>query len=196
LFPALNDGFPVVVRNTLQEKAMSETAEQYNKRFAGYVHGRDPLQMQREAPTTIMTLIKDLSSEELARRPRDNKWSIVEILAHLAEDELTSTWRYRQMIEHDGITLEGFDQDLWAELGRYSAWSASEALQMFRLLREANLRMLASLRPEQWERTGNHSERGKLTVRDLARHMAAHDINHIKQIEELVRSTASGRSTG
>lgn len=104
----------------------------------------------------------------------------------MAEDELSSSWRYRQMIEHDQVTLEGFDQELWARLGKYETWNATEALEMFRLLREANLRMLDALTPEQWQRSGNHVERRKLTVRELVRHMAAHDINHIEQIEKVL----------
>jgi DinB family protein len=58
---------------------------------------------------------------------------------------------------------------------------------MFRLLREANLRLLTRLTPKEWQCEGNHEERGRMTVRDLARHMVAHDINHILQIERLLR---------
>ena len=65
----------------------------------------------------------------------------------MAEDELSSSWRYRQMIEHDGPTLLGFDQDEWARLGDYNAWNARDALEMFRLLRQANLRMFEKLTP-------------------------------------------------
>ena len=90
------------------------------------------------------------------------------------------------MIEHDGVVLYGFDQELWAQLGNYATWNARDALELFRLLREANLRMLHALLSEQWERSGGHVERGTLTVRELARHMAAHDINHTKQIEQLL----------
>lgn len=71
-------------------------------------------------------------------------------------------------------------QDLWAHLGEYRKWDASEALELFRLLREANLRMLACLLPTRWESSGQHAEGGRVTVSDLVRHMAAHDINHIK----------------
>ncbi len=165
---------------------MPETAEQYQQRLAEYTKGRDPLELQRATPARLYRLVDGLSPRQLTYRPAPDKWSIVEILAHMAEDELSSSWRYRQMIEHDGVTLEGFDQELWALLGKYETWSATEALEMFRLLREANLRMLNALTSEQWERSGNHVERGKLTVRELARHMAAHDINHIKQIENLL----------
>ena len=165
---------------------MPETAEQYRKRLAGYIEGEDPLRIQRETLGKLARLIDGVSAQRLGYRPTPDKWSIVEILAHLAEDEIASSWRYRQMIEHDGEALGGFDQELWARLGNYGTWNVSEALELFRLLREANLRMLGALLPEQWEHSGHHVERGKVTVRELARHMAAHDINHIKQIESLL----------
>jgi uncharacterized damage-inducible protein DinB len=165
---------------------MTETAGQYKTRLAGYTAGKDPIAMQREAPQMLASLIDGIAEAELTRRPAPGKWSVTEILAHLAEDELTSTWRYRQMLEHDGLELRGFDQDLWARVGDYASWKPQDALAMFRLLREANLRMFAHLTPEQWQRYGVHSERGKLTVRDLCRHMAAHDINHIEQVRRIL----------
>lgn len=165
---------------------MHETAEQYRNRLAGYIEGRDPLAIQQETPATLARLIDGVSDQQVRRRPSPDQWSIIEILAHLAEDELVTSWRYRQMIEHDGETLLGFDQDLWARLGNYATWKAGDALELFRLLREANLRMLSALLPEEWERSGNHVERGNLNVRELVRHMAAHDVNHLKQIERLL----------
>jgi len=166
----------------------TETKEQYAARFAGYVAGKDPLAMQSAAVDRIARLIDRVPTEKLRRRTNSNKWSVVEIIAHLAEDELTSSWRYRQMIESSGVTLMGFDQELWARLGDYTSWDVREALEMFQLLRAANLRMFERLTPEEWEREGNHAERGRMTVRDLARHMAAHDVNHILQIERLLAS--------
>lgn len=165
---------------------MPETAEQYRDRLASYVEGQDALNLQSEAPARLARLIEGVPEAKLKERPQPGRWSAVEILAHLAEDELTSSWRYRQMIEHDGETLLGFDQELWARLGNYQSWNARDALDMFRLLRDANVRMLRGLPAEEWNRSGNHAERGRLTVGELARHMAAHDVNHIKQIECLL----------
>src|SRR5262249_1627006 len=156
-----------------------ESAEQYKHRLAGYVEGKDFMIMQRESVGTLARLIDALPEKALRQRPGPRKWSVLEILAHLAEDELTASWRYRQMLEHSAVTLNGFDQDLWAGLGDYSTWSPGEALEMFRLLREANLRLLDRLTPAQWDCYGMHAERGRISVRELARHMAAHDTNHI-----------------
>jgi hypothetical protein len=157
-------------------------ATEYASRLLAYTAGKDPLAMQAEMPGILAELIRGVPRAKLAASPAPGKWAVGEILAHLAEDELTSSWRYRQMLEHEGIALAGFDQDLWAKLGNYPAWKPEESLEMFRLLRETNLRMLRTLSPEQWQRYGVHAERGKITVRDLARHMAGHDRNHLDQI--------------
>jgi hypothetical protein len=158
----------------------------YLSRLLAYTEGRDPIAMQSETPRLLAELIDGIHRQTLIARPSPTKWSVCEILAHLAEDELTSTWRYRQMIENPGVALSGFDQDLWAWLGDYNSWPPEDALQMFRLLRQANLRMLARLTPDQWERHGIHAERGPMTVRSLARYMAGHDRNHIDQIRGIL----------
>jgi uncharacterized damage-inducible protein DinB len=165
---------------------MSETTEEYKQRLAGYLDGKEPLSIQGKTPGELGRMIAEASPEQLTRRPEKRKWSVLEILVHLAEDELATSWRYRQIMEQEGVSLNGFDQDLWARLGNYGKWSAGDALELFRLLREANLRLLSDLSPDDWQRWGEHKERGRLTIADLARHMAGHDMNHIKQIERLL----------
>jgi hypothetical protein len=145
---------------------MVEAAEQYKAHLAAYVEGKDPVAMQSQAPRMLARLIDGVAETKLSLKPAPSKWSVTEILAHMAEDELSSTWRYRQMLEHDSPELLGFDQEMWARLGDYASWKAQEALEMFRLLREANLRMFTRLTPEQWQRYGVHAERGKLTVQE------------------------------
>ncbi|MGE5207563.1 MAG: DinB family protein [Chlamydiota bacterium] len=165
---------------------MPETAEEYKNRLAAYVEGKDPIAMQRQALHTIASLMEEAAPAKLKQPPAPEKWSVLQIIAHLAEDELASSWRYRQMLEHEGRELTAFDQDLWARLGDYKSWEPKDALAMFCLLRQANLRMFARLTPQQWERYGIHTERGKVTMRELCRHMAAHDINHIEQIRKIL----------
>jgi uncharacterized damage-inducible protein DinB len=165
---------------------MAETQQEYEARFESYIVGRDWMKMQRDAPGRIAAIVEGIAEEWLQRKPAPGKWSVGEILAHLAEDELSSSWRYRQMIEHDGDALQSFDQDLWARLADYAAWNPRDALTLYGLLREANVRLLDGLSQEQWECSGIHVERGRITVRQLARHMAAHDVNHIEQIKRLL----------
>jgi hypothetical protein len=158
----------------------------YGDKLEGYTKGKDPLAMQADAPGILAELIGGVPEPALRQRPTPGKWSVGEIIAHLAEDELTSSWRYRQMIENSGCALSAFSQDEWARLGDYASWRPADALQMFRLLREANLRMMSRLTDEEWNRFGVHAERGKISVRDLARHMAGHDMHHVEQVRAIL----------
>jgi hypothetical protein len=168
------------------EIATIKAAEEYKTRLAAYVKDKDPIAMQHEAPSTLARLIEGIPTERLKQSPAPGKWSVGAILAHLAEDEFVSSWRYRQMVENSGTNLPCFDQDEWARLSDYDSWEPREALEMFRLLREANLRMLTKLTPEEWQRFGMHSERGRMTVKDLAFQTAGHDINHIEQVRRIL----------
>jgi len=165
-----------------------ETAEQYKARILGLVEGKDALAVLRETPDQLAQLIAGIPADKLRQRPAPDRWSAAEILAHLSETEMGSSWRYRQMIEHDGTPLPSYDQDLWESLGEYSSRDAEKSLLLFRLLREANLQMLARLSPEQWQRHGMHAERGRMSVADLARQVAGHDINHIEQVRKVIAS--------
>jgi len=164
---------------------LPDSAE-YLSRIRDYAQGRDPLQLQEQTATMLAELVAGASDERLIMRPSKDKWSIAEILAHLAEDEISTAWRYRQMVEHNGIALAGFDQDMWARMGEYGSRAPRESLELFRLLRKANLQFLRKLAPEQWECFGIHAERGRITVKDLAAHMAGHDANHVEQIRKML----------
>src|SRR3954469_4974756 len=128
---------------------MPDTPE-YLAGIRQHLEGRDPMELQRQSMDVLAELVSNASGERLTARPSKDKWSVGEILAHLAEDEIATAWRYRQMVEHHGIDLAGFDQDLWARLGDYEARPPQDSLALFRLLREANLQFLEKLSDQQW----------------------------------------------
>ena len=169
---------------------MPDTSD-YLARIREHASGKDPLQAQGQTAKILAELIANIPHERLTKPPLPGKWSIAEILAHLAEDEIATAWRYRQMVEHNGIELCGFDQDMWAKIGNYAARDSQASLALFRLLRNANLEFLRGLSAEQWECFGIHVERGRITVRDLAAHMAGHDGNHLEQIRNILSSSGS-----
>lgn len=162
-----------------------EAAGAYKAKILSYQAGADFLALQAEAPNKLAFLIAGLSAVELAHRPAPEKWSIQEIVAHLADDELVGGYRLRMILSSPGTTIEAFDQDIWAQTGRYDKIDVRLSLEIFRLLRESNLRLLRSLSAEEWNLFGVHAERGVESIRDIAMYFAGHDINHFKQIEAI-----------
>ena len=163
-----------------------ETPLQYKTRILALMEGKEPIAVQAVTYRRVAALVHEASPDALRTRPAVDRWSVAEILAHVAEAEIVSTWRYRQMLEHNGCPLPGYGQDLWANLGQYASRDPRESLESFRLLRETNLHMFKRLSPEQWQCHGVHAERGPMTVRDLAAQIAGHDLNHVTQITSIL----------
>ncbi len=168
------------------EENMQETAQQYIQRILGHVEGQDPIKVQKTTAAKLHKLSQGLTPKQLRWQPELGKWSIAQILAHLADVEIVASWRMRSIIGSDGTTIQPFDQDVWASVFQYSKRDPKRSLEIFRLLRENNLAMLKALPPEAWERHGMHLERGKETIAHLARMFAGHDTNHVLQVERIV----------
>jgi hypothetical protein len=169
-----------------------KAADAYKARILSYQEGADFLVLQAAAPGKLASLIEGLSSEELSRRPAPDKWSIQELVAHLADDELVGGYRIRMILSAPGTEIQAFDQDVWSRTGRYDRTDVRLSLEMFSVLREANLALLDALRAEEWDLFGVHAERGVESIRDIAMYYAGHDLNHFKQIEA-IRSNAAGK---
>jgi hypothetical protein len=165
---------------------MRETPGEYIERMLGHVERRDPRNVQAATARKLERLIKGVPRSRLRKRPAPGKWSVVEILAHLADTEIVVGWRMRHILGAPGTPLQAFDQDAWAASGHYDTRDPRKSVEQFRILREANLALLKTLAPEQWKRHGLHAERGPETIEHIVRMMAGHDLNHTKQIERIL----------
>ena len=170
---------------------MQETPQQYTERILGFVSGKEPMEVQRETAKTLAKLINSLTEKQLSQRPESGKWSITEILAHLADSEMVLSWRMRLVICHNGAPMQAADQNVWAQTLHYAGQDPKVSLEIFRVLRENNLRMLGVLPKKLWENYGMHSEHGKQTLAHIVRMYAGHDLNHLAQVEKIARESGS-----
>jgi len=166
---------------------MPETPQEYTQRILSYTEGKDPLRVQRETPKKLAALIKGVDKKRLSKRPAPERWSIAEIIAHLADAEIVAGWRMRQILSTNGVPIQGFDQNTWAATFNYRRQDTRQSLETFRALREYNLAMLKSVPKSSWENYGMHQERGKETARHVLRMFAGHDVNHVLQVEKIVK---------
>jgi hypothetical protein len=165
---------------------VSETAQQYTQRILANAEGQDPIKVQSATDKKLERLIKGVTTAKLRKRPAPDKWSVAEILAHLADAEIVIGWRMRSILGAPGTSVQAFDQDAWATAGRYEKRDPRKSIELHRALREANLALLQSLSPEQWKHFGQHSERGQESIEHIVRMIAGHDVNHIHQIERIL----------
>jgi hypothetical protein len=166
---------------------MKETAQQYIERMLGYTAGgQDPVKLQAGTAKKLEKLIKGVPAAKLRKRPAPDKWSVQEILAHLADTEIVGGWRLRSILGSPGTPIQAFDQDAWVTAGHYDKRDPRLSVAQFRAVRDVNLALYKSLKPEQWKHHGMHSERGEETVEHIAKMFAGHDLNHLAQIERIL----------
>jgi uncharacterized damage-inducible protein DinB len=173
---------------TIKEPHMQETPQQYTRRILGHIEGKDPLKVQRQTPKKLAGLIRGLSRKQLTRKPAPGKWSINEIMAHLADAEIVVAWRLRHILGNNGDAIQAYDQNVWAETFDYAHRDAKESLEFFQVMRARNLAMLKALPKALWENYGMHQERGKESIAHIVRIYAGHDLNHLGQMEKIVES--------
>jgi hypothetical protein len=165
---------------------MQETSEQYKQKIYGYLAGRDPVKLQAAAPARLAKLLKGVTPGKARKRPAPGKWSIAEIVAHLADTEVAMGWRVRMVLSQPGAAIQPFDQDAWAAAMRYEKRDPRKSLEGFRGVRQVNVALLKSLTPEDWKKSAVHPERGEQTVRAIVEMTAGHDLNHFAQIERIL----------
>ena len=168
---------------------MQETPQAYIQRMQTYLVDKDPIRVQKATARKLATAIKGMDKKKLSKRPAPGKWSITEILAHLADAEMVASWRMRLILGQNGAPVHAFDQDVWATTFKYQKTNPKRSLETFRLLRENNLALLKSLPKELMENYGMHQERGKETIVHITRMFAGHDLNHLQQVEQIVKAS-------
>jgi hypothetical protein len=166
---------------------MPETAQQYTQRIMAHAQGEDPIKVQSSTNKKLERLVKGVSGAKLRKRPVPDKWSVAEILAHLADVEIVIGWRMRSILGKPGTAVQAYDQNAWVVSGHYEKRDARKSIEIHRCLREANLALLKSLSPEQWKHYGQHAERGQESIEYIVRMLAGHDLNHLQQIERILK---------
>lgn len=167
---------------------MQETPQQYRQRMLSNIEGRNTLRLLAATPRRLERLVQGSPLSALRRRPTPQRWSVAEIVSHLADCELARSFRIRLILGAPGTPLPTFDQDAWVVALHYDKRSIRRSIEEFRVLRRANLTLFRAMTFEQWKSRGIHAERGEETIEDLVRITAGHDVNHMRQIEAILKS--------
>lgn len=139
--------------------------------------------LYRDGYRAIVEAIHNVTEEEFDVRPGEGRWTIREIVHHLADSEMTAAIRLRRLLAEDRPAIRGDDQDQFARRLHYDRPHES-ALQAFRYAREATAQLLDALTEAEWLREGTHSELGAFSVEKWLEIYGPHAHRHARQIVE------------
>jgi hypothetical protein len=163
----------------------TEAAEQYVRKMMEVLGDRDPIALLDGAVARLRNEIARIPAAKCAIPEAAGKWSVTDVVRHLAETEIVYGYRIRMVLTQDTPDIQGFDQDNLASAIRYDGATIEDFLSVLDVLRRLNLKLYRALSEDQLHRFGVHSERGPESVRRQIRLCAAHDEVHLKQIQRI-----------
>ncbi len=157
---------------------------EYRERLLGLLGKDSPFEVLEATPARLASLVERMGEKGLGLRFAPGKWTGREVVAHLADVEIGTGFRIRQMVSETGHVIQPFDQDAWSRL--YQRLDAQTAVRSFTALRAWNLALYRVLPPEDLARIAMHPERGEESVETVIRMQAGHDRNHLAQLERIL----------
>lgn len=157
----------------------------YVELLVGLVGSGDPGRVQM-ATITDLAPLQDASEDQVRERPSFDEWSIIEVLGHLVDSEITAAYRYRAILSENEAVLPGYSQEKWVQALKYQQSSVQDLLDLFEPLRRSNISLWERSSPVERLRSGRHLERGIESFETLFKMQAGHDIIHLGQIFRLL----------
>ncbi len=143
---------------------------------------RDVLAALRDTPERIRAVVGGMHAADFARTYGDGKWTVGQLLTHLAQAEMIFGQRIRMALTTPGYVVQPFDQDTW--MAREANGAGSEAFDAYYALRRWNLLLYRSLSREERDRRFKHPERGEIDVENLLATLAGHELHHLAHLEQ------------
>jgi hypothetical protein len=130
----------------------------------------------------IAAAMTGAAGAELDYVPAPGKWSVRQILCHMADADIVAAARFRRVVAEETPPLSSYDQDAWGRNLDYTHRKTAPAMETFRQIRAWTHELLASIPESAFQRKGIHSERGEMTLLDLLAIYARHAEKHAEQM--------------
>jgi hypothetical protein len=140
-------------------------------------------------PVVLAYLLDETGAEIWDRRPDPERFTIREVVAHLADWEAISLRRLERIRAEKDPLLPDIDEGELAKRNDYAHVAVGNGLRSFQRSRTQLLKMLAQLEPSEWVRIAHHETRGRLNIQDLATIVLGHDNYHLRQVTEWIESS-------
>jgi hypothetical protein len=131
----------------------------------------------------IFKLVSPLTEEQMSYRYAPGKWSIKQIIGHMADHERIMMYRALRFSRKDPTPLPGYDQDILVAGSRFDEILGKDLVADFKNVRKATLSFISSLSAEQLQLKGVASK-FEITVGDVVKGTLGHELHHIKILQE------------
>jgi hypothetical protein len=155
----------------------------YYEKYVALVPGNDIVSTLDAQRLQMSQLFAARSERDGNFRYAADKWTVKEVLGHLADSERVFAYRALRIARADRTPLSGFEQDDYVRAGSFGDRSLADLADEFALVRGATSALFRSLGNEAWTRRGI-ANKNEVTVRALAFIIAGHELHHREILKE------------
>lgn len=137
----------------------------------------------------IAKLVEEFRQGAYDIRPDPKRFSMREVIAHLADWEPIFRERMKSALDSPGSAIEAYDEEERAIQKDYASTNPLEQVKVWETERRNTVDFLKSISKEDWKKTVEHPERGTLTIEDIAHTLVCHDLYHFDQLQEMLEAS-------
>ena len=137
-------------------------------------------------PALMAKMVEGMSAEQADLRPDPERFTIREIIAHLADWDGIFLYRMRRMVAEDCPMLPGYEPDDLARENNYAGSDPRAELEKWALVRKEMAEFVRGLSVEQMEKTADRPEMGRITLLEQAILIPLHDTYHLIQVQQIL----------
>lgn len=138
-----------------------------------------------KTPAALRAAIKGLSTQQIETPYRDGGWTVRQVVHHVPESHMNAYIRFKLGLTEDTPTIKPYMEDRWADTGDVQATPLEVSLTMLDSLHDRWVRLLRSLKPEEWKRQFNHPEMGAVPLEKSLALYAWHGPHHVAHVTQL-----------
>jgi hypothetical protein len=138
-----------------------------------------------QAPAALRAAVADLSAAQIETPYRDGGWTVRQVVHHVPESHMNAYIRFKLALTEDEPTIKPYMEDRWANTGDVEATPLEVSLALLDSLHERWVRLLRSLKPDDWKRTFRHPELGAVSLEKNLALYSWHGRHHVAHITEL-----------
>lgn len=137
-------------------------------------------------PKALAALVAAIPESKLDVPTADERFSVREVVAHLADWEPILRGRIQSAVETPGSTVEAYDEGEIAKAKGYSGWAIEPSMALYAAERAKTIEFVRTITAPEWENAVLHPERGRMTAYDLANMLLGHEIYHLEQVSRML----------
>ncbi|MFZ0299538.1 MAG: putative metal-dependent hydrolase [Candidatus Sulfotelmatobacter sp.] len=138
-----------------------------------------------QAPANLRAAVKGLSDQQLDAPYRPDGWTVRQVAHHVSDSHLNAYVRFKLALTEEEPTIKPYAQDRWAQLADTQTTPVEVSLTMLDSLHDRWVRLLSSLKPEDWKRSFRHPELGPVSLEKNLALYAWHGRHHVAHITSL-----------